>query len=492
MLGYPRRLIRSLGSFWLLCRLVNFAGGRFWADSAKRRRGLVSRFAACWAFICWTLIFSVSKSLAQDGSVAPDASTIRKWVEELGDRRFEVRDQASFKLGRLSTDQLDFLKEILGSSSDPEITVRLSSVVAKLKAERQREVVRVFLRDTNIFNDHGLHGWSSFAKVAGTNRSSKRLFLQLYDRYPELVEESLEDPKQAGQIGLGIVKRIQQDEVRDMRRVEADKVDGLALLYCTCVANGDGGQQQTNLLPISLRVLLRAPYNQCLRDPQSKRPIETMMDLWAASIQGGYEQSTALQIMLESNLASAKTLAKRMLQEYRSGNKAAAEAAAPPAGAAGQADSEGLDPKDVMRAFQVYFRFGRPEDIPELEQWLDNDDICEELVSMNLPGGMVPRVQVPGGLPPIPGGVPPNGQQPNRPNGNPNGNPNQERPLATVELRDVALLTCMQIAGLDYRNHFPSVRQSPLWGFIPNSIALPAGSQAIRDARLEAWKKSRP
>jgi hypothetical protein len=64
--------------------------------------------------------------------------------------------------------------------------------------------------------------------------------------------------------------------------------------------------------------------------------------------------------------------------------------------------------------------------------------------------------------------------------------------MATVELRDAALLACMQIAGMDYRSYFKNLLQSPLWGYVPKSIALPAGSEAIRQERLEAWKKNRP
>jgi hypothetical protein len=383
--------------------------------------------------------------LAQDNLGDADPNTIRKWVQDLGDRQFEVRDQATAKLSSLSNKQLELLKELLASSTDPEIVVRLSSVVAKLKTERQREIVQVFLRETDVEKDHGLKGWSSFAKVAGSNRSSKRLFLQLYDRYPMLVEEPLEDPKLAAEFGLGIIRSIQQQE---MGRSEPDKIDGLVILYCSCLAS-TSEEYKANLAAMSLRVLLRAPYNQALRDPQAKRAIENMVEIWSQNIEDSYEQTIALQVMLESNLTTAKSLAVRMLETA--------------AKTESKEKKDQYDPKDLLKAFQVMFRFGKIEDIPLLEKWLENQDVCEELTGINLPGALPPQ-------------FPPDGQ----------------RPLATVELRDVALLACMQIADVDYRDHFRSLRQSVLWGYIPNSIALPSGSEAIREARLEAWKKARP
>ncbi len=381
-------------------------------------------------------------ALSQDNPGDVDPNTIRKWVQDLGDRQFEVRDQATSKLSSLSNKQLELLKELLASSTDPEIIVRLSSVVAKLKTERQREIVQVFLRETDVEKDHGLKGWSGFAKVAGSNRSSKRLFLQLYDRYPMLVEEPLEDPKKAGEFGLGVIRGIQQQE---MGRAEPDKIDGLVVLYCSCLASSSG-EYKSNLAAMSLRVLLRAPYNQALRDPQAKRAIESMVEIWSQNIEDSYEQTIALQIMLEANLTTAKSLAVRMLEaSAKSGSK------------------DQYEPRDLLKAFQVMFRFGKIDDIPLLEKWFENQDVCEELTGLNLPGAAPPQ-------------FPPDGQ----------------RPLATVELRDVALLACMQIADVDYRDHFRSLRQSVLWGYIPNSIALPTGSEAIREARMEAWKKARP
>ena len=415
-----------------------------------------------WIGCLWVSSLWVSSLWAQgqdpEQGLNPDGNTLRQWVQELGDSRFEVRDRASGKLSKLSTDQLDPLQELLKGSTDPEITVRLSSVVAKLKAERQQQIVSGFLRDPDILNDHGLHGWSSFARIAGPSRSSKRLFLQLYERHAELVEEALEDPKLATERGRKVLSRIQDSEIR---RTEGDKSDGLALLYCACASQGD---KDSKIGAMALRILLRAPYNQCLRDPQSKRPIETMMEQWAGTIDGSYEQTTALQIMVEANLSPVRSLAKRMLLSYDSNKNPTTKD--PNAPREPNEPVDPIEPRDIARAFQVFFKFGKAEDLPLLEKWLDNTDVCEEISSLNPPGMMVPRL-VP--RPPIPGAP--------------------DRPMATVELRDAALLACMQIAGMDYRLHFPTVRNSALWGFIPSSIALNTDSEAVRAARLEAWKQ---
>lgn len=392
---------------------------------------------------------AVSNAQQVDKETLVPKEEIAAWIAQLGNSKFEVRDQATGKLSGLSTDHLDTLKEFLANATDLEVRVRLGSVIAKLKAERQQQIVGVFLRDTNMQENHGLEGWGNFAKVAGATRSSKRLFLQLYDRYPDLIEQPINDSKQAAELARKIVTKIQEGE---MRRGEGDKSDGLALLYAVCVAEGN---KETALNSTALRLLLRAPYNQALRDPQSKRSIDAMMERWTLTLEDGYEQTVAIQIMIEAELNATRPLARKMLLNYSSAQ-----------------DSATREPDELLRAFQVFFKRGIPEDLPLLEAWLEKTDVCEESMSLN--NGF-----------PI-GGVPPRNRNPGQPGQAPNEN--EGRLVSTVEIRDVALLACMQIRGMDYRQHFPTILVSNLWGYIPRSIALPPDSEAIREVRLEAYR----
>jgi HEAT repeat protein len=88
----------------------------------------------CAAVACAEL--ALPSALAQAPVSDPDPSIIRRWVEDLGDRQFEVRDQATAKLSNLSNQQLELLKELLASSTDPEIIVRLSRQSGKVRSSR--------------------------------------------------------------------------------------------------------------------------------------------------------------------------------------------------------------------------------------------------------------------------------------------------------------------------------------------------------------------
>lgn len=401
------------------------------------------------ATVLGLLAFGSSESWAYQ-SEAPPASNedIAAWIRQLGSSEFEVRDGSTRRLSGLTTDHLGVLEDALAKATDLEVRIRLSSVIAKLKYERQQRTIKAFLRDPNMSNNHELEGWTSFSRAAGSNRSAKRLFLQLYDRYPELVEQPLATSKEAAVLAKRVARGIQEDE---LKRGEGSGADGLALLYCLCAMDPS---EEATLSTLSLRVFLRAPYNQFFRDPQAKKPMEVMMERWASSLEGGADQTSAILIMLEAELNTVLAVARRMLQQIDGPNRAEAD--------------------ELLIALQVMFRFGKKEDLPLLERWLACTDVSEESVSFSFPGGGVPGA-LPRGLP---------GER------MPNSGQDPGRTAYTVEVRDAAVLACMQISGMAYREYFPNIVLQERRGYLGRSVASPKGADDVRVARIDAWKKN--
>lgn len=106
----------------------------------------------------------------QSESLPATNDDIAGWIQQLGSSEFEVRDGATRRLSGLTTDHLGVLEDALAEATDLEVRVRLSSVIAKLKYERQQRTIKAFLRDPNMSNNHELDGWTSFSRVAGSNR----------------------------------------------------------------------------------------------------------------------------------------------------------------------------------------------------------------------------------------------------------------------------------------------------------------------------------
>jgi hypothetical protein len=127
---------------------------------------------------------------------------------------------------------------------------------------------------------------------------------------------------------------------------------------------------------------------------------------------------------------------------------------------------ERAEPEDLLIGLQVMFRSGTVEDLPLLESWLDCTDVCYELEALSMPGR---TLGPPPSIPPLEMG---GGRR-------------------TVEVRDAAILACMRITEMEYRNYFPGIRTQEPRGYMPNSILLLPTDEEIRQARIDAWRASR-
>jgi hypothetical protein len=48
----------------------------------------------------------------------------------------------------------------------------------------------------------------------------------------------------------------------------------------------------------------------------------------------------------------------------------------------------------------------------------------------------------------------------------------------------------MQIAAMDYRKYFPRFQPHELRGYIPRTITEAQDADALREVRIEVWRKS--
>lgn len=124
------------------------------------------------------------------------------------------------------------------------------------------------------------------------------------------------------------------------------------------------------------------------------------------------------------------------------------------------------------------FRLGTRDDLPVLEPWLEDKELCVELSALDGP------IALPPGFGGPPGGVPLPSDRPPMPNDR------AGQVIRTLELRDAALLACMRITGMEYRDYFPGIRLQEPRGYLPNSILLSPSDDERRQRRIDAWKAS--
>jgi hypothetical protein len=371
-------------------------------------------------------------ALGQPKAEQPVASDeVKHWIDQLSSEIYAVRESATEQLvSECSVDSLPQLEAAVAKTTDFETTIRLKGLIAKIKDERMQSCIQKFLRSKDDNETFGLDGWKTFSKAGGPSRSSKKLFLMLYDLYPDLVNRPIESKEEALAMARRIAAMLQE---RRSLLVSSEKADGLALLYCLNAAEELTDVHIERLCVDTFRI---SPFGPFIMEPLLRKPLERMLSNWSLTLKN--EQFLCMLLFLEKDIPACRDLGLKILES-------------------GKVEGEAFP---YLLAMQAIFRYGTKEDLPQVERWLNDKTICTLSERFAFPA-----------------------------NQDPNGKGIVEH---SVEMRDVALLTAMRLNGEDLQLVFPMLQAHPLRGFFDESIALPVSDDKLRTERVETWKKKRP
>jgi hypothetical protein len=122
-----------------------------------------------------------SRPAATDSSPANAA----RWIQQLGDDRFEVREEASRHLSQMTVEIQPALDAAL-RNPDPEVRVRVRRILETiLKADLEKRLA-AFADDVNDEKHLDLPGWSRYRKIIGGAGPARKLFVEMQRAEPNL------------------------------------------------------------------------------------------------------------------------------------------------------------------------------------------------------------------------------------------------------------------------------------------------------------------
>ena len=316
--------------------------------------------------ICFFIAATISIHANCVGQVAAERiqeDQIARLVSRLGSSEFATRESAMEQLAQSDEKLLPTLELALKKLTDDDLEarIRLSGIIAKIKNDRMLNQIRTFLRSTDQSQTIGFEGWNSFARVCGTNRIAKMLFLLLLDTYPELVFAELKSKQEALDKARDIAASINE---KLTSLVGYEVPDALAMLYCLNVADD---VTDRSLERLSVRTFSTAPFSQKMSDPQFKKTLERLMSGWSKRIEEKLPQ--CLMLFIEKDYPQAKDIAFKILES----------------------PEIKLEPIAFVRAMQAIFRFGNAADLPQIEKWLDEKTICVQNQALAFGNPLTPQ-----------------------------------------------------------------------------------------------------
>ena len=118
------------------------------------------------------------------------------YIQQLGDDRFEVREEASRHLSQMGIEIQPAL-DAARHDPDSEVRVRVRRILATiLKADLERRL-NAFAEDVNDTKHFDLPGWSRYRQVVGADRTARQLFVEMQRAEPNLFQAVQDGPAAA-------------------------------------------------------------------------------------------------------------------------------------------------------------------------------------------------------------------------------------------------------------------------------------------------------
>jgi len=130
---------------------------------------------------------SATNNHANSSSSADKTALACELVEQLGDKKFAVREAAHRKLLQLGPIAFDAVEAGLSDTS-AEVRQRCKQIYRILQYQRQQKQLEEFVQDVDGKKGTSLPGWNRFRKIAGNDLASRKLFAAMWKAEPELLE----------------------------------------------------------------------------------------------------------------------------------------------------------------------------------------------------------------------------------------------------------------------------------------------------------------
>ena len=172
-----------------------------------------------------------TKPAAETAAAPVDESAVEGLVRQLGDDSFARREEATSELIKIGVPARPALKRGVGKS-DPEIRFRCQRILTTIAYNERFGQLEAFADDVDGKLGLTLPGWERFSKVVGTDKASRRLFVEMQRAEAAIFDKIDSDPKAASDLFAQRCRELQQS----MRfpQFDAESFSIAALLFFIC------------------------------------------------------------------------------------------------------------------------------------------------------------------------------------------------------------------------------------------------------------------
>ncbi|MCA9195670.1 MAG: hypothetical protein KDB03_28060 [Planctomycetales bacterium] len=410
------------------------------------------------------MLATVCEGVADDSvtnscQISTDAVAIAKFIEQLDDQRFAVRESATESLFECGKAAIDLLRRTLQGNCSNERTWRVQWILQRIEEKEFAERSHRFLASRDPNDEFDFPGWASFCQVAGYSHASKLLFLQVCQCQPELAGhiEKLSACSQDERDGalravnqFACAKAFELHE-NDFRSFSEDRPirpgDLVALLWAAGLNPSLAPMEVNEQIIESLQ---RSFFSEYLIKVGYQQSVRNLLSVWVPKTQ---------------EVVADRVLNIAILQELPEG-----------AGLARKLLGSNVDSRTRAAAFQCLAKYGTASDLSLVEMHINDNTIVYEFAGELSPSenGILESNQPPPGVPSL-------------------SPPAEEVSYMVVRIGDCALATCLLLCparDVEMEEFFPRFESSSLFAYSLRGLAGPARTDRRAD-NIRWWQELR-
>jgi hypothetical protein len=289
------------------------------------------------------LLFATA-SLARAQAPTDDQAlkqTLDKLVEQLGHQSYAVREEAMASILKIGLPALPRMEQEI-KNADLEIRYRCDQLRFKLVDVDLQKRFEAFAADVKGEKDHKLELWDRFTKLYDGTPPARALFAEMYQAEPKLMKALLNDPQNFETNVVNRAMLLQYDFQGQKVRVGT-----LALLMFA------GADEKVKLNMNAQQMMLNACYQpsiqEAMNNAEKREVMKKVMSRFILRAEG-WAAHQAMSLAAMYNLPEGLQLARKIVKSPE-------------------------QPHMLMAALPIIAKQGDKEDIPELEELLDNKTV---------------------------------------------------------------------------------------------------------------------
>ncbi len=315
---------------------------------------------------------AVEQSASPTQPKKPSADDIRRWIKELGNDSYSIRQDAAEKLLAAGMDARESLLEV-AAGPDPETRAAARRLVALIDRTEFRHRLDAFAADTDGKLGLTLPGWEQFQKIAGSDANARSLFVEMQRQEAALLAAAFGTTKRLpDDLWAARLQRVAQWQVHGDRTVMPNIGSCAAVIFLAMLPEmniSDVAAQQIQI------IVQRPPVKEQLAPDASQAAVRKLVITWLLQCPNTNEDvlRQRLGIIASNNLKDALPLALRVCD--------------------GDPQYAHIQPLTKAVAALVVGQLGGREHIARLESLLEDASVCVPL-QQQVPGQPPTSVQV--------------------------------------------------------------------------------------------------